>query len=87
MMLRQLEAPDLGWSLWRLWLRAQAMALPIHVKYSEYMSPRERSTPTVQGSTFPGRRVFQESNWEPRLIKSGRYTTRVVYTTSVTVGV
>ena len=37
-----------------------------------------------QGSPFTGRRVFQESNWEPGLIKTGRYTTLVVYTTSVT---
>ena len=34
---------------------------------------------------FPGDEFFRkQSNWEPRLIKTGRYTTLVVYTTFVT---
>ena len=62
---------------------------------SEIASPsrvrRESGRQGGQGSgsgqcfTFTGRRVFQESNWEPGLIKTGRYTTltdrsNIVYT-------
>ena len=41
----------------------------------------------MQCFTFTGRGNLRESNWEPELIKTGIYTTLVVYTTSVTVGV
>ena len=40
-----------------------------------------------QGLYFTGMRDLKESNREPGLIKTGIYTTLVVYTTSVTVGI
>jgi hypothetical protein len=56
--------------------------LPASVAYSEKQ---------LGFTIFPGGRVFEESNWESLsgsreagLIKTGRYTTLVVYTTSVT---
>ena len=41
----------------------------------------------AQGIYFTGMRDLKESNREPGLIKTGIYTTLVVYTTSVTVGI